>query len=374
MDQHVDGAALGAADLRQPCPVNSWNEWDPLEEVIVGRLEGAVIPPHHVAVTFNMPALARRLHRFTAGMRYPKWMVRRAQEQLDGFIRLLEGEGITVRRPDPIPHARRFRTPAWSSRGFCIACPRDGFLVIGDEIIETPMAWRSRYFEGDAYRRLFKEYFHAGARWTAAPRPQLTDELYERDYRIPGPGEPLRYVVNEFEPVFDAADFARCGRDLFVTRSNVTNQAGIEWLRRHLADRGIRVHEIVSTCRQPMHIDSSFIPLAPGRVMVNPDYVDLERLPPVLKTWEVLVAPRPDPVEGRLERITMCSAWISINVLSLDQRRVVVDATQPTLHRRLREWGFEPMPIPFLAYGPFGGAFHCATLDIRRRGTLQSYC
>ncbi|MGF6871696.1 hypothetical protein OKW35_001154 [Paraburkholderia sp. MM5477-R1] len=26
-------------------PVNSWNEWDPLEEVIVGRLDGAVIPP-----------------------------------------------------------------------------------------------------------------------------------------------------------------------------------------------------------------------------------------------------------------------------------------------------------------------------------------
>ena len=30
------------------CPVNSFNEWDPLEEVIVGRLEGATIPgPRH---------------------------------------------------------------------------------------------------------------------------------------------------------------------------------------------------------------------------------------------------------------------------------------------------------------------------------------
>ena len=28
---------------------------------------------------------------------------------------------------------------------------------------------------------------------------------------------------------------------------------------------------------------------------------------------------------------------------------------------------------PFLSYGPFGGSFHCATLDVRRRGTLQSY-
>jgi glycine amidinotransferase len=29
--------------------------------------------------------------------------------------------------------------------------------------------------------------------------------------------------------------------------------------------------------------------------------------------------------------------------------------------------------VPFLHYAAFGGAFHCATLDVRRRGTLQSY-
>ena len=36
---------------RVTCPVNSFNEWDPLEEVIVGRLEGAVLPGYHVSVT-----------------------------------------------------------------------------------------------------------------------------------------------------------------------------------------------------------------------------------------------------------------------------------------------------------------------------------
>ena len=29
---------------RRTSPVMAWNEWDPLEEVIVGRLEGATIP------------------------------------------------------------------------------------------------------------------------------------------------------------------------------------------------------------------------------------------------------------------------------------------------------------------------------------------
>jgi glycine amidinotransferase len=51
----------------------------------------------------------------------------------------------------------------------------------------------------------------------------------------------MRYTITEFEPVFDAADFVRCGRDLFVTKSNVTNSLGIEWLRRHLGG-GFRIH------------------------------------------------------------------------------------------------------------------------------------
>jgi glycine amidinotransferase len=50
-----------------------------------------------------------------------------------------------------------------------------------------------------------------------------------------------------------------------------------------------------------------------------------------------------------------------------------VEASQPTLHRALKDWGFEPLPLPFVAYGPFGGAFHCATLDTRRRGAVEDY-
>ena len=358
--------------LAKPQTVNSWNEWDPLEEVIVGRLDGAVIPPYHVTVTYNIPSFTAKLHRLVAGRRYPRWMIKLAQKELDGFIRILEDEGVTVRRPDIVNHRARFRTPAWSSRGFGVTCPRDGYLVVGDEIIETSMCWRSRYFEGDAYRTLFKEYFHKGARWTSAPRPQLTDELFDYSYRIPETGEPLRYIVNEFEPVFDAADFVRCGRDLFVTRSNVTNLAGINWLRRHLGD-GFRIHEIETRCRQPMHIDSSFNPLCPGKVLINPDYIDTTRLPAVLKGWDLLVAPRPDPVEGVMSKISMCSPWTSINTLMLDAKRLVVDASQVSLIKALKDWGFQPVPCAFLSYGPFGGAFHCATLDVRRRGELQSY-
>ena len=147
------------------------------------------------------------------------------------------------------------------------------------------MCWRSRYFEGDAYRSLFKEYFRAGARWTSAPRP-ATDRRALR-LRLPGAdpdaGEPMRYTVDEFEPVFDAADFVRCGRDLFVTRSNVTNLMGIEWLRRHLG-QGFRIHEMQSLCRAA---DAHRLDLHAARARQGagqPGLFDVERLPAVLKS------------------------------------------------------------------------------------------
>src|SRR5665647_3346337 len=72
-----------------------------------------------------------------------------------------------------------------------------------------------------------------------------------------------------------SADFFRCGRDLFVTRSNVTNAFGIEWLRRHLGD-GYRIHEIESRCPNPMHIDTTILPLGPGKILINPEYIDVD--------------------------------------------------------------------------------------------------
>ncbi|UQI46237.1 amidinotransferase [Streptomyces sp. HU2014] len=354
-------------------PVNSHNEWDPLEEVVVGRLEGATIPSRHPVVACNLPPWAARLQGATAGFGYPRVLVEQAQRELDGFITLLESLGVTVRRPDAVDHRRRFGTPGWSSRGFCNSCPRDSMLVIGDEIIETPMAWPCRYFETHSYREVLKDYFRRGARWTAAPKPQLTEALFETDFRVPGPEEPMRYILTEFEPVFDAADFVRAGRDLFVTRSNVTNRMGIEWLRRHLGP-GYRIHEIESRCRTPMHIDTTFLPLAPGKVLVNPEYIDIDRLPDVLGSWDILVAPEPTPMEERLLKLTsMCGKWLSLNVLVIDGHRVIADRHHTGMLRALERWGFEPVPCDLRHYAPFGGSFHCATLDIRRRGTLESY-
>jgi glycine amidinotransferase len=62
-----------------------------------------------------------------------------------------------------------------------------------------------------------------------------------------------------------------------------------------------------------------------------------------------------------------------MNVLMLDEERVMVERHEEELARRLRDWGLKPILCGFTGFYAFGGSFHCATLDVRRRGTLQSY-
>ncbi len=348
--------------------VSAYNEWDPLEEAIVGVADGAHVPQWHVALRATMPEAQWDFFKQRGGQPWPQDEVDAARWDLDGLCKVLEREGVVVRRPDiPAAHAP-FRTPYFeSASGLYAAMPRDIALVVGDEIIEAPMAWRSRYFELDNYRALFSRYFHEGARWVSPPRPRMADALYVKEFVDPAPGEAMRYAITEEEPVFDAADFVRFGTDIFVQRSNVTNGFGIEWMRRHLAPT-YRVHELTLDDTHPMHIDASITPLAPGKLLVNPERVS--SLPRIFKDWEVRHAPPPvlDP-----RPLRMSSAWISMNLLSIDERRVLVEEEELPLQAMLKGWGMQPIPVPFRRFNVLGGSFHCAVLDVRRRGRLQSY-
>jgi glycine amidinotransferase len=198
----------------------------------------------------------------------------------------------------------------------------------------------------------------------------LSDETFVSDFQPTKPDEPLNYPLTEFEPVFDAADFMRCGRDIFYQRSFVTNQFGVDWLQQHLGDT-YRFHEIESGCRTPIHIDTTFVPLAPGKALCNPKFV--KKLPPILDKWDILWAPEPVPRTDFEPPFRFDSLWLSMNVFSIDEERVFVDSLQEGLIAKLKDWGFTPIPVPFQRYYPFGGGLHCSTLDVRRQGDLKSY-
>ena len=350
-------------------PVSSYNEWDPLEEVIVGVGGGAAVPDWDVVLEATVPARSKQFFTEHAGTQFPIEHVKAAELELDAFAEMLGGRGITVVRPAPVDRRRPFTTPNWrSSGGLYSAMPRDLLLVVGDLIIESPMAWRSRYFEIDAYREILFGYFKRGARWVSAPRPQLLDEWFNDAFDRERPYLTGDYVTGEFEPTFDAADFIRCGRDIFAQRSHVTNRSGIDWVARHVGSE-FRVRTLDIADHAPMHIDASFMPLSPGKILVNP--ARAVALPKALRDWDVRPAPPPALPEHHV--LYLSSAWVSMNVLMLDHRRVVVEAGETPLIEFLEAWDFEVLPVPFRNVMRFGGCFHCVTVDVRRRGTLESY-
>ena len=165
-------------------PVCSHNEWDPLEEIIVGHPVGAHVPPFTVEVKTNTHEKNWGFYQKNERQSFPSEFVRKATEEIDEFCRILEYEGVTVRRPDKLDFGKEYSTPDFTSAGMYAAMPRDILLVVGEEIIEAPMAWRSRFFEYRAYREIIKDYFRRGAKWTTAPKPQMSDDLYDMDYPI----------------------------------------------------------------------------------------------------------------------------------------------------------------------------------------------
>ncbi|XP_061103153.1 glycine amidinotransferase, mitochondrial isoform X2 [Conger conger] len=262
--------------LAQECPVCAFNEWDPLEEVIVGRAENAHVPPFTVEVKANTYEKYWPFYQRFGGQVFPEDHLKKAIVEIEEMCNILRLEGVNVRRPEPIDWSFKYSTPDFTSTGMYAAMPRDILLVVGNEIIEAPMAWRSRFFEYRAYRPLIKEYFRKGAKWTTAPKPTMADDLYDQDYPIRTVEDRQklatqgRFVTTEHEPCFDAADFIRAGRDIFVQRSQVTNFMGIEWMRRHLAP-DYKVHIISFEDPNPMHIDGTFNIIGPGLVLSNPD-------------------------------------------------------------------------------------------------------
>jgi glycine amidinotransferase len=326
--------------------------------------------------------------------RCPK-KVAAASAELNNLAKVLEDRGIVVRRPNAMPNVSVVAPSFEMERMNGWSCPRDTLLCVGDEIFECPLSWRSRVFEKFAYRDILLDYHERDDTfiWSSAPHPELKDSLYRTGYdaaasvdgEVTEAGRLAQMERKEFvtidggEPVFDAADAIRVGKDVFVLHSHSCNVLGFEWLKRQLRRRGVRSHLVhMPTVHNPSHIDASILPLRPpnaatgerGVVLVAPAVVDCDAVRMFNNNnWDTLLCPEPDhdPVADP-DYVGKSGKWISLNILSLDHNTVVVAEHDVSLISVLEGSGFECITVPFKNVIEFGGALHCCTLDVRRRG------
>jgi len=360
--------------------VNSWNEWDPLKHVIVGRADDCHIPPEEPALDAKVPEDSDMRGQWG---RRPQETIDRANELLDTFAALLEKRGVRVDRPTPIDHSEPVTTPDFRT-GSQFGCmpPRDVLLTVGSEMLEATMSYRCRWFEYLNYRPLMQRYFDEDPnfRHASAPKPRLTDADYHPDYLSDKIGVEKRlkwaaekfFVTTEEEPLFDAADVLRFGRDLVVQHGFTTNLKGIEWLRRHYRDH--RVHAVnFPGDPYPIHIDATFTPLRPGLILNNPQrrLPDAQREMFARNGWEIVDAAQ--PAHNAPPPLCYSSTWLSMNVLVLDPKTVCVEASEVYQMEQMDKLGLEVVPVELRDAYAFGGGLHCCTADVYREGTCEDY-
>ena len=359
--------------------VSSWNDFDPLKHAIVGRADFTCIPPTEPATEAKIPEDSDM-----RGMWGPRPLetVERANYQLDTLAGLLESRGVRVDLPEPLQWNQAVMTPDFST-GSSFGCmpPRDVLLTVGKEILSAPMSFRCRFWEYLAYHSLMQKYFDEDPefRWEQAPRPRLSDAAYKAGYfdeitieeRLERTAE-LNFVTTEHEPLFDAADVLRMGKDLFCQHGLTTNRRGMQWLQRHYPAH--RVHAVnFPGDPYPIHIDATFVPLRPGLVMNNPNRKLPEGQRKIFETndWEIVDAAQ--PAHEAPPPLCYSSVWLSMNVLILDHSTVIVEASEVNQMEQLDALGFNVLPVEFRDAYPFGGGLHCATGDVFREGNCEDY-
>ena len=343
--------------------VSADNEWSTLRSVIVGRAENSCFPcePRGM-VEATMP---ERYHgQFKPKNRFPADILQKATEELDQFVAILEREGVEVHRPRKVDW--------YNVGGYTGSMPRDGLLTVGHNIIEACFSWGCRRQEIDmAFSDILRDLSNdTRVSVIHAPNPPTPDTIYhEREHRSDGIHE---WAINNSRPAFDAADFMRFGKVVIGQLSNVTNMKGVEYLRAAIP-RGYSVEILDVDDPHAMHIDATILPLRRGLLVYNPLRVTEASLRKheILSDWKILPYPfTPTPRTG-LPPLFMTTEWLVMNVLSLSEQKVVVEAHDTEFAAWIGQFGIEAILCPFQHVNSLGGSFHCATVDLLRDGCEQ---
>jgi len=302
--------------------IHSYNEWDSLKEVVVGRACYANWPSDDPVFAQESEKTTWKESPVPSGP-VPDWIIDEANEDLDMLAVVLEKCGATVYRPKELNYQER--------GGMYGYCPRDRLLIYGDTIVDPAMMYPCRDMEIEA----------------------LEDVVYRADtvYRMP----------RDEGMILDAANVLRLNDTLLYLQSPSGNIKAARWLQTKLHDVNIEICNFYSG----VHIDSTIVPLREGLVLVNASRVNNENLPKVFKNWEVIWAD--EVVEQGFYQYPYASKWIALNMLVVDPTTVVVDKNQTQLIKMLEDYNILVIPLELRHSRTLGGGFHCVTLDLVRQ-------
>ena len=304
--------------------INSCNEWDPLEKIIVGSATHANWP-----MTDPVFAEEARNSLWTETPApsgpVPQWIVDEANQELDILAKTLSDYGATVYRPKEMDFVE--------NKGLYNYCPRDRMLVAGDTLVDCNMMYPCRNQESKNYIRLIAE------------------------------ARNIFTMPRDAGMVLDAANICKLGDTWLFLESASGNRVAYEWLCHKFPQINIELCNFYSG----VHIDSTITPLREGLVMLNASRVTAENCPQALKNWEKIWVTDDMIVAQNFYQYPYASKWIAMNMLVLDPKTVIIDAAQTQLINILKSKGIDSIPLTLSHSRTLGGGFHWVTLDTRRK-------
>ena len=341
--------------------ISSYTSWQPLEEIIVGR----VYTPEHFAFIENKQV------RDQLGQ-----LLSETAEDLDRLCQVLEGFGVTVRRPDLID-VDRFTQHAVRQHYAPLPplTPRDWQITLGERLLRVLNI------------------------------PEMDRVLDHYEQQQPGSVlDPHQGRYNATHPIVGAVAscIVRCGEDVFFDNSEFLTTQHMEWIRDNVLDSRYRVHH----CQTNGHGDAVFAILKPGVIISSMHDADInyrESFPgwEVHKVWDASIfaaqevgkfkyenfngrwyvqQPQPDPAFAQFvdTYLTKWTGFVSetvfdVNCLVVDEQHVIFSSYNKGVFDFCQRHGIEPIIVEQRHKYFFDSGISCCTQDIRRRGGLERY-
>ena len=302
--------------------IHSYNEWDPLREIVVGTAYQANWPRTDPVWREEKTRTVWRETDLPMGP-VPDWIIEETEEDLEGLCDILVKAGVKVHRPARIDYQKY--------DGFSGYCPRDRILIAGDVVVDVAMLYPSRGQEIFGLEFLMTYQFKH------------------------------RTMPHDQGLVCDAANICRLNDSWLFLESQSGNRAAYQWLVQQFPNIQIHSCDFYSG----VHIDSTVVPLREGVVMLNASRIRPETVPEPLRDWDKIWIQ--DCVAQDFYQYPYASKWIGMNALSIDPDTVIVDAAQIDIIRTLEQRGFTVIPHTLRHSRTLGGGHHCVTLDLWRQ-------
>jgi len=304
--------------------INSCNEWDPIEAIVVGDATAANWP-----MTDSVFANEARNSIWTETPApsgpVAQAIIDQANRELDTLAETLLRYGATVYRPQPMDFPEQ--------QGMYNYCPRDRLLVAGDVLVDVNMMYPCRNQEIENYGRILDQ------------------------------AKTILTMPKDQGMTLDAANICRLGDTWLFLESASGNRAAYEWLCMQFPKINIELVNFYAG----VHIDSTVTPLREGLVLLNASRVNEDNCPTAFQDWEKIWITEDQIVAQDFYQYPYASKWIVMNMLALDPETVIIDAAQTELITVLKSKGIDSIPLTLSHSRTLGGGFHCVTLDLRRR-------